>query len=78
MRENFEDSHEDLLDRVSEMEKLVERENKEMKLLSGDCTRLKKELNETRSRCDREYQTRMQLESLIERLKQDAGNIFMK
>ena len=59
--------------RVAEMEKLVERENHEMKLLSGDCTRLKKELNETRSHCDREYQTRMQLEGLVERFRHDTG-----
>ncbi len=61
------------MSRVAEMEKLVERENQEMKLLSGDCSRLKKELNETRSQYDREYQTRMQLEGLIERLTQDTG-----
>ena len=57
-----------------EMEKLVERENHEMKLLSGDCARLKKELNETGSQYDREYQTRMQLEGFVERLRHDTGN----
>lgn len=56
------------------MEKLVERENQEMKLLSGDCVRLKKEVNETRSQYDREYQTRKQLEGLVERLNHDTGN----
>lgn len=56
------------------MEKLVERENQEMKLFSGDCARLKKELNESRTQYNREYQTRMQLESLVERLKCEAGD----
>lgn len=56
------------------MEKLVEKENHEMKLLSGDCVRLKKELSETRSQYDREYQTRMQLEGLVERLGKEQGS----
>ena len=59
------------------MEKLVERENKEMKLLSGDCTRLKKELSETKSQYGREYQSRMQVESLVERLRQNTGKEIM-
>lgn len=58
------------------MEKLVEQENQEMKLLSGDCARLKKELNETKSHYDREYQTRMQLDALVERLKHDTGILW--
>lgn len=78
LRQNFEDSHEDLLSRVMEMEKLVERENHEMKLLSGDCARLKKELNETRSQYDREYQTRMQLEGFVERLRHDTEEMESK
>ena len=73
VRVSLETSHEELLERVTEMEQLVEKENGEMKVLSGDCGRLKKELSQTKERCDREYQTRMQLEKLIERLNGDVG-----
>jgi hypothetical protein len=57
------------------MENLVERENREMKLLSGDCAKLKKELSETRSQYGREYQTRVQVEGLVERLRRDTGKL---
>lgn len=55
------------------MEQIVERENGEMMVLSGDCGRLKKELSQTKDHCEREYQTRMQLEKLVERLNGDLG-----
>lgn len=73
LRISLEDSHEDLVERVTEMEHIVEKENEEMKLLSGDCGRLKHELIQTKSHYDREYQTRMQLEKLVERLNGDLG-----
>ena len=73
VRIGLEDSHKDLLERVTEMEEIVEKENSEMKLLSGDCGRLKQDLSNTRSHYEREYQTRMQLEKLVERLNGDLG-----
>ena len=75
VRLGLEESHKDLVDRVTDMEEIVERENNEMKLLSGDCTTLKQELSNTRTQYDREYQTRVQLEKLVERLHGDLGTI---
>ena len=73
MRLSLEGSHKDLLDRVTEMEQIVERENADMKLLSGDCAKLKQELSQTKAHYDREYQTRMQMEKQVERLNNDLG-----
>lgn len=78
MRKNLEDSQSDLLNRVTEMEKIVERENHEMKMLSGDCMKLKRELLETSSRYDEEYQTRVKLETYVDKLRSDTGYIIIE
>ncbi|XP_046851718.1 coiled-coil domain-containing protein 150-like isoform X2 [Xenia sp. Carnegie-2017] len=78
LRKNLEDSQSDLLNRVTEMEKIVERENHEMKMLSGDCMKLKRELLETSSRYDKEYQTRIKLETYVDKLRNDTEDMESK
>ncbi|XP_077998846.1 coiled-coil domain-containing protein 150-like [Glandiceps talaboti] len=68
LRSSLEESHATLLERIQDMEGVVESERSEVKTLAKDCTQLRKEGIKAKAENKREYQLREQMESAIKQL----------
>jgi len=74
LRASLEESHSSLLQRVSDMERIVESERGDVQTLAQDCKTLRKEAVTAREECERAQRLKGQLEALVTQLQEDAVN----
>lgn len=73
LRASLEESHTSLLQRVSDMERIVESERGDVQTLAQDCQTLKREAVSAREECEKARRLKGQLEALVTQLQEDAG-----
>ena len=73
LRSSLEDSHTSLLQRVSDMEKIVESERGDVQTLAQDCKTLRREAVSAREECEKAKRLKSQLEALVTQLQEDAS-----
>ena len=73
LRASLEESHNSLLQRVSDMERIVESERGDVQTLAQDCQTLKREAVSAREECEKARRLKGQLEALVTQLQEDAG-----
>ncbi|CAH3038566.1 unnamed protein product [Porites lobata] len=74
LRSSLEDSHTSLLQRVSDMEKIVESERGDVQTLAQDCKTLRREAVSAREECEKAKRLKSQLEALVAQLQEDTVN----
>lgn len=74
LRASLEESHTSLLQRVSDMERIVESERGDVHTLAQDCRALRKEAVSAREECEKAQRLKGQLEALVIQLQEDAVN----
>ena len=77
LRASLEESHSSLLQRVSDMERIVESERGDVQTLAQDCKTLRKEAVTAREECERAQRLKGQLEALVTQLQEDAGILIV-
>ena len=78
LRSSLEESHLSLLQRVSDMEKIVESGRGDVQTLAHDCQSLRREAVLAREECDKAQRLKGQLEVLVTQLQEDAGIISVR
>ncbi|XP_072014953.1 LOW QUALITY PROTEIN: coiled-coil domain-containing protein 150-like [Amphiura filiformis] len=81
LRTSLEDSHSTLLNRIQEMENVVESERKEVQILAQDCSQLHREgirVQEEKNHAGAARAYQMQLEQTVHRLKSESGDKEVK
>ena len=76
LRASFEASHNSLLQRVTDMERIVESERGDVHTLAQDCKTLRKEAVSARENCEKTQRLKSQLEALVTQLQEDAGGLI--
>ena len=77
LRSSLEESHLSLLQRVSDMEKIVESGRGDVQTLAQDCQTLRREAVLAREECEKANRLRGQLEAIVTQLQEDAGTNYM-
>ena len=77
LRSSLEESHTSLLQRVSDMERIVESERGDVQMLAQDCQTLKREAVSAREECEKAQRLKGQLEALVTQLQEDAGTVYV-
>lgn len=66
-----------LLQRVSDMERIVESERGDVQTLAQECRTLRTEAVSARDECEKAQRLKGQLEALVVQLQEDAGEICL-
>lgn len=74
LRSSLEESHLSLLQRVSDMEKIVESGRGDVQTLAQDCQTLRREAVLAREECEKANRLKGQLEAIVTQLQEDAVN----
>ncbi|EDO39485.1 predicted protein [Nematostella vectensis] len=74
MRSSLEQSHTTLLQRVNDMDRVVETERGDVQALAAECQELKREASTTKEEYNKERKMRLQLETLVTQLQEDSAN----
>ncbi|XP_015768318.1 PREDICTED: coiled-coil domain-containing protein 150-like [Acropora digitifera] len=74
LRASLEESHMSLLQRVSDMERIVESERGDVQTLAQECRTLRTEAVSAREECEKAQRLKGQLEALVVQLQEDAVN----
>ena len=77
LRSSLEESHLSLLQRVSDMEKIVESGRGDVQTLAQDCQTLRREAVLAREECEKEKRLKGQLEAIVTQLQEDTGTIHV-
>lgn len=76
LRASLEESHMSLLQRVSDMERIVESERGDVQTLAQECRTLRTEAVSAREECEKAQRLKGQLEALVVQLQEDAGSVY--
>lgn len=77
LRSSLEESHLSLLQRVSDMEKIVESGRGDVQTLAQDCQTLRREAVFAREECEKAKRLKSQLEAIVTQLQEDAGIVHV-
>lgn len=66
-----------LLQRVSDMERIVESERGDVQTLAQECRTLRTEAVSAREECEKAQRLKGQLEALVVQLQEDAGEVCL-
>ena len=78
LRSSLEESHLSLLQRVSDMEKIVESGRGDVQTLAQDCQTLRKEAVLAREECEKAKRLKSQLEVIVTQLQEESGRPSVK
>ena len=73
MRSSVEESHSSLLQRVSDMEGIVNTERESVQTLAKECRMRKREAIMAKEEYEKEHHLRLQLETVLGQLQMDTG-----
>ena len=73
MRSSLEESHSSLLQRVSDMEGIVNTERESVQTLAEECRMRKREAIMAKEEYEKEHRLRLQLETVLGQLQMDTG-----
>lgn len=73
LRSSLEESHNSLLQRVSDMESIVNAERDSVQTLAEDCSMRKREALMAREEYEKEHRLRLKIEAVLSQLQKDTG-----